>query len=93
MASPDVLTFYFKWRTKKTDIQKYLIEMEKEYQEKLKMAFTNLSEKEIIAIHGIFFGLITAPFLTEESIKFAADLLGNIKHLGNRRDNSPTNKA
>lgn len=68
MKHPDVITFYFKWRTSRTKLQKYLIEIETEYQALLATAFPRLSRNQIAGLHGLFFGLVTAPFLTRESI-------------------------
>jgi AcrR family transcriptional regulator len=81
MAAPDAITFYFRWRTTKSEIQKHLIAIELEYQKLLVKGFPSLSAPEAAALHGILFGLVTAPFLTNEALQIAAGWIGNLRSL------------
>jgi AcrR family transcriptional regulator len=75
LKNPALAVFYQKWRTQNSPFQKQLIEIERRYHDKLKKVFPQLSTKQILAIHGIFHGLVTAPFLNDESIREALSMV------------------
>ncbi len=60
----EVILFYQKWRTQDSWIQKEFITIEKKFQQLLKEIFPVLKTDEVVAIHAMIHGLVTAPFLT-----------------------------
>lgn len=60
----EVILFYQKWRLQESWIQKEFIAIEKNFQHLLKEIFPVLKNEEIVAIHALIHGLVTAPFLT-----------------------------
>lgn len=63
---PDAILFYQKWRSKESWLQSEFIEIEKRFQRKLKINFPNLNEEQILSLHTIIHGLVTAPFLSSD---------------------------
>jgi len=74
--NPQLAIFYQKWRSgSDSPLKSQLIEIEKRYQQKLKTVFPLFSNDKIAAVHAIFHGLITAPFLDLKSLEKAFDLV------------------
>jgi AcrR family transcriptional regulator len=69
LANPAFAVFYLKWRMEKSPLQSKLLEVERRYQQMLSRQFPGLTKGEITALHGIFYGVVTAPFLDEAAIK------------------------
>lgn len=63
---PEAILFYQKWRAKDSWLKQEFVTIEKKFQKQLKKSFPALSEIEIIGIHAMIHGLVTAPFLTPE---------------------------
>lgn len=68
--------FYSRGRVIKSPLQKKLIEIENRYQAMLKNHFPQLSEEKIRALHGLFYGIVMAPFLDEKSIAIMIQAAG-----------------
>lgn len=60
-----VLTFYYFWRYSDSPIRGYLEQMELKFQKRLGKALPQYTKKEIIAIHTVMFGIVVAPFLSD----------------------------
>ncbi len=68
---PEYGVFYQKWRNKKSPLQDKYIQLEVRYQKKLQSIFPHFSKIKINTLHGIFHGIVTAPFMDENSIQEA----------------------
>lgn len=68
MQTPAIAAFYQRWRVQDSPLKDRLEKYELEFQQKLKKAHPHLSTAKILAIHGIFHGLVTAPFMTDAAI-------------------------
>lgn len=79
--NPALVVFYQKWRMQDSPIGKQLEEIEVRYQKKLKACYPHLSAVQVMILHAIFHGLITAPFLTNEGLKEAVLVLNQILNL------------
>lgn len=64
---PNYLIFYTRWRHRDSVLRVQLMEIELTYQNKLRWIFPELNEKDIGSLHAILQGLVTAPFLSDES--------------------------
>lgn len=69
LEHPSLAVFYQKWRTQPSPLQDRLIAIEERYQDKLRRTFPHLPNSQIIALHGVLHGLMTAPFVTDEAIR------------------------
>ena len=67
LKTPSLILFYQKWRALSSPLQKRLIAIEKRYQKKLSEAYSFLNPREIIVLHALMHGAITAPFLDPAS--------------------------
>lgn len=67
--------FYQKWRHRPSPIQDKYLEFEKRYDQKLKENFPRATPDQRVALHAIFHGLVTAPFITEDALNAALLLL------------------
>jgi len=68
LKTPSFVTFYMKWRMTKSSLQEIFLRFEKQYQDSLQNFFPHLTRAKIIALHAILQGVVTAPFLTPESL-------------------------
>lgn len=68
LADPAFALFYLKWRMEKSPMQAKLVEIERRYQKMLARLFPRLLPAEIVALHGIFYAVVTAPFLDAAAI-------------------------
>lgn len=75
MKTPAIAAFYQRWRMQDSPLKDQLEKYEIEFQQKIKKAHPHLSMTKILAIHGIFHGLITAPFITDAAIAEGARLI------------------
>lgn len=73
--NPSLAVFYQKARMSQSDLNDQMVEIESRYQKKLKKAFPHLSEHQIKAVHAIFHGLVTAPFIDEKSLDSALKMI------------------
>lgn len=73
LDNPSLVLFYMRWRTQPSPWQKKFREVDKRYQAKLKAAFPHLSDSQVLIVHGLYHGLVTAPFMTAEALKEGAD--------------------
>lgn len=69
LADPSFALFYLKWRTTSSPLQRRMIEIEERYQAMLQEHFPRLKKAEVVALHAMFYSVVTAPFLEEKSIK------------------------
>ena len=74
-AYPSLAIFFQKWRKTESQIAEMLLECEKKYEAKLKKAFPKADADQVKAIHAIFHGLVTAPYLKSNTIPTALQLL------------------
>lgn len=69
-ARPSFAIFYLRWRSQKaTPIGKKLAAIDARYQAMLARAFPQLSPPKIIALHAMLYGVVTAPFVTDEAVE------------------------
>lgn len=80
---PDAVSFYQKWRSSSSELQKLFIQIEKKFQKKLKKIFPELSEQEILTAHACIHGLVTSPFLSPEEAALASEELTRKGIFGN----------
>lgn len=73
--NPQYAAFFQRWRHTSTEMAKVFIKVEKAYEARLRAVFTQATDAHIRALHGIFHGLTTAPYLDRESIAAALGLL------------------
>lgn len=79
LNNPSFALFYLRWRMTKSPIQKKLLEIETRYQTMLSELFPRAGAAEVRALHGLFYAVVTAPFLDDAAIErliAAADRLG-----------------
>lgn len=79
-STPNIAIFYQKWRHIPSEICDKYLEFENRYDAKLVRLFPKANANQRAAIHAIFHGIVTAPFITEEGIAAAVQML-NIKEL------------
>ena len=69
LENPALIVFYQKARAQPGPLCDQLIAIERKYQAKLARAFPKLTKSQVLAVHGLFHGMISAPFMTEEALK------------------------
>ncbi len=80
LERPAFSVFYLRWRTqKRSPLAVKLIEIEKRYQAMLSAAFPHLAKEQIVALHSILYGVVSAPFLTDEAIEVIRSLLLHLR--------------
>jgi AcrR family transcriptional regulator len=77
LKNPSLVVFYQKWRMQPGPVCKQLMEIEKKYQAKIKEAFPFLTSAQIVAVHGLFHGLISAPFMNDEALRESYSVISN----------------
>lgn len=65
---PEAAIFYQKCRSLESPLKNKFILIEQKFQKKLKKIFPHKSETEILVLHTIIHGLVTAPFLTVSDV-------------------------
>lgn len=79
LSRPAFAVFYLRWRTqKRSPLSARLAAIEVRYQAMLASAFPHLAKEQIGALHGIFYGVVTAPFLTDEALDVIRALLRHV---------------
>ena len=69
LTHPSFAIFYLRWRTRpRSPIATKLAAIEERYQAMLQRAHPHLSRRKIVALHGILWGVVTAPFLDDDAI-------------------------
>jgi AcrR family transcriptional regulator len=76
--NPSFVIFYFRWRMTKSPMRDKLIEIERRYQTTLKKTFPDLSEAKILALHAVNQAVVTAPYLSAESLLEIHNLLAEL---------------
>ena len=76
-ANPAFALFYLKWRTAEGPLREMMIGLEERYQKALRKVF-RLPKAEITALHGLFYAVVTAPFLDEGAVRKLVRLAGRI---------------
>jgi hypothetical protein len=56
-------------------IGKKLAAIDRRYEAMLTRAFPKLGPSKIVALHAILYGVVTAPFLTDEAVDVVRDLV------------------
>lgn len=73
---PEAILFYQKWRAKESWLQNEFIVVEKKFQRQLKKTFPGLTGNQILSLHTVIHGLVTAPFLNPvQSAQVCEELL------------------
>lgn len=72
---PEYGMFYQFWRNRTSPLQTEYIKIEEKYQKRLQLIFPHYSKSKIIALHGFFHGIVTAPFMDEDGIDEAVKWL------------------
>jgi AcrR family transcriptional regulator len=75
LSRPAFAVFYLRWRTFDSPLRTRLVKIEERYQRMLREAFPHLSMSRVVGLHGILYGIVTAPFLTTEAIDEVRELL------------------
>ena len=65
----DAIIFYQKWRSRKSWIRDEFVEIETQFQARLKVLFPNFNDKQIILVHAVLHGLVTAPFIDPQQAR------------------------
>lgn len=63
---PEAVIFYQKWRSRSTWLKDEFMKIEDRFRKKLKKRFPHFTQTEILALHALIHGLVTAPFLDAE---------------------------
>ena len=72
---PSFAIFYLRWRSQKTSaIAKKLAGIDARYEAMLARAFPKLTPSKVTALHGLLYGIVTAPFLTDEAVDVLRDV-------------------
>jgi AcrR family transcriptional regulator len=79
LRHPEIAAFYQRWRSQPSPLRDQLIKYEKRFQQKLRKTYPHLTNAQVIAIHGIFHGLITAPFMNDDAVAEVAELIKSLK--------------
>lgn len=79
LNNPSILSFNFKWRSKKSEIRNRLIEHENGFRKRLAKQYSQLDPSQIEALHAIYHGASTSPFLTENGLACLSDLISRIQ--------------
>lgn len=74
VGNPALVVFYQRWRMQSSPLKNQLVEIERRYQAKIHAAFPHLSRTQVVTLHSLFHGLITAPFSTEDSIRMGCEI-------------------
>ncbi len=61
---PSAILFYQKWRSQDSWLKQEFIIIENKFQLKLSKRFPEMSKLQILSLHSLIHGLVTAPFLT-----------------------------
>jgi len=76
---PAFAIFYLRWRSqKKSPLAKKLADIDARYEAMLARAFPKLTPDQVLALHGVLYAVVTAPFLTPESIAVLRNLVTKI---------------
>ena len=78
--NPSLALFYQRWRNTPSKFQDKIHQIESRYDQKLKDNFPRAKVAQRKALRGLFHGLVTAPYIDEESLDAALDLL-NLENL------------
>ncbi|MCO5141604.1 MAG: hypothetical protein M9962_00780 [Oligoflexia bacterium] len=62
----DPALFYLKWRATTSPLNEAFKKVEAKFQKKLKEQNPNLTQIELLALHTIIHGIVTAPFIEQE---------------------------
>jgi AcrR family transcriptional regulator len=76
--SPHMAAFYFVHREADTGVGDQIRSLEKEYRKKIKNFLTGASDVYQEVLFGLFMGLVITPKLSDEAVKKAIQLLGQI---------------
>jgi AcrR family transcriptional regulator len=79
LARPAFVVFYLRWRTqKRSPLAAKLAEIDRRYEAMLTVAYPQLSRDQIVALHGILYSVVTAPFLTDEALEVLRRLAAHL---------------
>ena len=83
---PEAAIFYQKCRSLDSSLKKKFILTEQKFQKNLKKIFPLKSDTEILVVHTIIHGLVTAPFLTVDDVEDVLKYLkiSRLQLFGNR---------
>ena len=76
--TPEFAVFYQNWRYRASEYRDIIEAFEKDYRKKLKRLHPAKSSDEIIFLHAVLHGLITAPFLDSHNFEYAVNRLSSI---------------
>lgn len=65
---PEAIIFYQKWRARNSWLQAEFVAIERKFQHRLKSDFPHLTETQVLGLHAVIHGLVTAPFLTSQEV-------------------------
>lgn len=75
MNTPALSVLYMKSRTQNSYLRDRFIDLELRYQKKIAADFPHLSSDQIVALHAMFHGLVSAPFGNYDVIHACLELL------------------
>jgi len=75
LKNPSIAIFFHRWRLAESPIQKRIFKLETMYRERLQRLFPQLTHDEILAVHSIFNGAVTAPFANKESTRIVSQIV------------------
>lgn len=73
--TPEFSLFYIRWRMTNTEVGAKLKDIDDRYQKKIRSLFPHLNKVEGMALQAILQGIVTAPELSEDSLKTALQWL------------------
>ena len=73
--NPSYATFFQRWRLTESFLAAIFIEVEQRYEQRLHLIFPKADANQLKALHGLFHGIVTAPYLDPLSIEAAVNLI------------------
>lgn len=75
LKNPAIVIFYHRWRNEASESKARIVQIEKQFQGRLRAVFPELSELDILALHTIMHGVVTSPFTSLEALRVIVSLI------------------
>ncbi len=72
---PEAVIFYQKWRANGSPLRKEFMKIEERFQKRLRRLFPDKAAEDIVVLHAVIHGLVTAPFLTASQARHGCERL------------------
>lgn len=75
LKNPAIVIFYHRWRNGASGSKARIVQIEKQFQGRLRTVFPELSELDILALHTIIHGVVTSPFTSLEALRVVTNIM------------------